>query len=98
MDLSKLKRLNSKDFGLNIHTKLFLDDDKIIYLIDRKSRIIKKDTEKIIKNINILKMNTDKNILLFIKTPTCSKSLDILNEKLSIQIIIEQLFFFFDKN
>lgn len=84
-----IEKLNPKDFHLHYST-LFLKEGKNISLIKkRKSRIISKDAEKILEDINkVKKQLTGFNFLLLTNAPICSKSTAILAEN-NIEIKFE---------
>ena len=72
--------IEPKSIGITSRIKILKKDEMIIMEIDRKSRIIMKDGEKIISNANIIKNNFDLPMELHTSAPVCSKTKTYLEE------------------
>ena len=72
--------IDPKLIGIRSRIKILKKDEMIIMEIDRKSRIIMKDGEKIISNANIIKNNFDLPMELHTSAPVCSKTRTYLEE------------------
>lgn len=69
-------------FGLNSRVKLIKIDDRHLAIVKRiKSRIIRKDAEKIIVMAGLIKSkDPDKRVSLLCEPNICSKSIALLKE------------------
>ena len=72
--------IEPKSIGIRSRIKILKKDEIIIIEIDRKSRIIMKDGEKIISNANIIKNYFDLPVELHTSAPVCSKTRTYLEE------------------
>ena len=72
--------IEPKSIGIRSRIKILKKDEIIIMEIDRKSRIIMKDGEKIISNAQIIKNNFDLPMELHTSAPVCSKTRTYLEE------------------
>ena len=77
--------IEPKSIGIRSRIKILKKDEMIIIEIDRKSRIIMKDGEKIISNVNIIKNNFDLPVELHTSAPVCSRTKTYL-EKMDIKV------------
>ena len=77
--------IEPKSIGIRSRIKILKKDEMIIMEIDRKSRIIMKDGEKIISNVNIIKNNFDLPVELHTSAPVCSRTKTYL-EKMDIRV------------
>ena len=80
--------IEPKSIGIKSRIKILKKDEMIIMEIDRKSRIIMKDGEKIISNANIIKNYFDLPVELHTSAPVCSKTRTYLKE---MDIIVKSL-------
>ncbi len=81
------KEILASKFGLSNRVKLLIEDNSIIIVKQRKSRIIMKDSKQILDIANkIITQEPNKEIKLLISGPICSKSIKFLNEN-NINII-----------
>ncbi|MDD9887263.1 MAG: hypothetical protein OXU46_01400 [Candidatus Marinimicrobia bacterium] len=69
-----MKRLNPKNF--NIKSKIYIEDrgDNICIIINRKSRIIMKDGERILGYVKAIQGALRKPISIETGAPVCSKT------------------------
>lgn len=69
-----MKRLNPKNF--NIKSKIYIEDrgDNICIIINRKSRIIMKDGERILGYVKAIQGALRKPISIETSAPVCSKT------------------------
>ena len=76
------KQIDPKIYGLSARTVLMqTDSDKFTLVINRKSRIIMKDTLTIIKKIEKIKEKVQSaSVDLETSAPVCSKSIKFLKE------------------
>jgi len=72
--------LDPKRYGLTARTKLVKLDNAIGIIIDRKSRIIMKDGNKILDQANKIQTIENSPIVLFTSAPVCSKTKNYLLE------------------
>ena len=77
--------IEPKSIGIRSRIKILKKDVLIILEIDRKSRIIMKDGEKIKSNVDIIKNNFNLPVELHTSAPVCSKTKAYL-EKEDIRI------------
>ena len=75
--------INSAEYGLSTATKLEkIDGDSIAIVVQRKSRIIMKDGQNIIKKAEkILNISPDASVYLKTDTAICSKTIAFLEEQ-----------------
>jgi hypothetical protein len=66
--------IEPKSIGIRSRIKILKKNNLIIMEIDRKSRIIMKDGEKIRSNVNIIKNNFNLPVELHTSAPVCSKT------------------------
>ena len=66
--------IEPKSIGIRSRIKILKKDDLIIVEIDRKSRIIMKDGEKIRSNVDIIKNNFNLPVELHTSAAVCSKT------------------------
>ncbi len=85
-----MKKLNPKDFNLTSRTEILeIAENKIAIVKKRKSRIIMKDGEAILKQIqNIKAINPNYKLVLIISGPICSKTLKLMAEN-GVEVIVE---------
>ena len=70
-----MKKINPKKYNLSPRTILFKKKDSIIIIIDRKSRIIMKDGERLIKQAQQIKeLEPGSKIKIATSAPICSKT------------------------
>ena len=83
-----IKQIDPKIYGLPPRTVLMKKDaDKFTLVINRKSRIIMKDTLIILKKVEKIKEKVqDASIVLETTAPVCSKSITFLKEN-GVEII-----------
>ncbi len=69
-----MKRLNPKNF--NIKSNIYIEDrgDNVCIIINRKSRIIMKDGERILGYVKAIKGALRKPISIETSAPVCSKT------------------------
>jgi len=86
-----MKKLDPTTFGLNSRTDLQQVDAGTIAIVKKiKSRIIRKDAEKIVAMAEIIqKKKSGQKVILVCTSNICSKSKALLNEK-NIEIRIEE--------
>ena len=72
--------IEPKSIGIRSRIKILKKNNLIIMEIDRKSRIIMKDGEKIRSNVNIIKNNFNLPVELHTSAPVCSKTKTYLEE------------------
>tara|TARA_Y100001958_G_C20773636_1_gene248345 strand:- start:207 stop:464 length:258 start_codon:yes stop_codon:yes gene_type:complete len=77
--------IEPKSIGIRSRIKILKKDVLIILEIDRKSRIIMKDGEKIKSNVDIIKNNFNLPVELHTSAPVCSKT-KVYLEKEDIRI------------
>ena len=77
--------IEPKSIGIKSRIKILKKNDLVIMEIDRKSRIIMKDGEKIRLNVDIIKNNFKLPVELHTTAPICSKT-RIYLEKEDIKI------------
>tara|TARA_B100000886_G_scaffold50013_1_gene30819 strand:+ start:752 stop:1009 length:258 start_codon:yes stop_codon:yes gene_type:complete len=83
-----MKPVDPKTYNLSPRTKL-LENNKgsLFVIIDRKSRVVMKDGNKIVKIVeDIRKVNQNKKISLLTSAPVCSKTKKHLS-KYSIPVL-----------
>ena len=66
--------IEPKSIGIRSRIKILKKNNLIIMEIDRKSRIIMKDGEKIRSNVDIIKNNFNLPVELQTSAPVCSKT------------------------
>ena len=69
-----LKFIDPTIYNINPRTKLAKVNDSIAIVIDRKSRVIMKDGEKILDIARIIRKKTKSQIMLLTSAPVCSKT------------------------
>jgi len=71
-----MQLVNPKIYGLSSRIKLLQDEHGSLFLVvDRKSRIIMKDGERIVKIVkNIRKTGQNSKVSLLTSAPVCSKT------------------------
>lgn len=80
---TKIKsQLDPKEFGLPKRTCIIQDEkDRILIVLDRKSRVVMKDAKNILDKANkIKKIQPNAAIVLQTTAPVCSKSFRFLND------------------
>ena len=77
--------IEPKSIGIRSRIKILKKNNLVIMEINRKSRIIMKDGEKIVSNANIIKNNFDLPVELHTSAPVCSKTRTFL-EKVDIRV------------
>ena len=77
--------IEPKSIGIKSRIKILKKNNLIIMEIDRKSRIITKDGEKIRSNVDIIKNNFNLPVELHTSAPVCSKT-KVYLEKEDIRI------------
>tara|TARA_B100000902_G_C27241551_1_gene880252 strand:- start:293 stop:571 length:279 start_codon:yes stop_codon:yes gene_type:complete len=81
LEFQKIKMIiEPKSIGIKSRIKILKKDDLVVMEIDRKSRIIMKDGEKIKSNATIIKNNFDLPVELHTSAPVCSKTRNYLEE------------------
>ena len=78
--------IEPKSIGIRSRIKILKKNNLIIMEIDRKSRIIMKDGEKIRSNVDIIKNNFNLPVELHTSAPVCSKTRAYL-EKENIRVV-----------
>lgn len=75
-------KLDPKIFGLPSRTNLLVEDGATIALvIDRKSRLLMADSQKILEKISTIKnFRPDYTVLVKTSAPICSKALKVLEQ------------------
>lgn len=78
-----IEKLDPKIYGLTARTVLVKDqDDELVMMIHRKSRIIMKDARVILKKIEMIKAkDPQKSVSVRTTAPVCSKSLAFFKEQ-----------------
>ena len=70
-----MKKINPKKYNLSPRTILFKKKDSFIIIIDRKSRIIMKDGERLLKQAQQIKeLEPTSKIKIATSAPICSKT------------------------
>ena len=71
-----MKHIDPKNYNLPPRTKLLQDNTGSLFvLIDRKSRVVMKDGNRVVKIAeDIRKVNQNKKISLLTSAPVCSKT------------------------
>ena len=67
-------KLEPQSYGLTARTNLVRINNSIGIVIDRKSRIIMKDGDRIIKQAQAIQIKENKPIILITSAPICSKT------------------------
>ena len=67
-------KLEPQPYGLTARTNLVRINNSIGIVIDRKSRIIMKDGDRIIKQAQAIQIKENKPIILITSAPICSKT------------------------
>ena len=78
--------IEPKSIGIRSRIKILKKNNLIIMEIDRKSRIIMKDGQKIRANVDIIKNNFNLPVELHTSAPVCSKTRAYL-EKENIRVV-----------
>ena len=83
-----MKPVDPKTYNLSPRTKLLENNKGFLFvIIDRKSRVVMKDGNKIVKIVeDIRKVNQNKKISLLTSAPVCSKTKKHLS-KYSIPVL-----------
>lgn len=78
----RIEILDSKDFGLTTRTVVGrINNNSVILIKDRKSRIIMKDGRQILEQLDTIKSNSKiENIALATNAPICGKTTKLLAE------------------
>ena len=74
-----MKKLEPQSYGLSNRTNLVRIDNSIGIVIDRKSRIIMKDGDRIVKQAQAIQVKENKPVVLFTSAPVCSKTKQYLS-------------------
>ena len=80
--------IEPKSIGIRSRIKILKKNNLVIMEINRKSRIIMKDGEKIRSNVNIIKNNFGLPVELHTSAPVCSKTRTYLEKE---NIIVKSL-------
>lgn len=83
-----MKTIKPKEFGLSSRVNLeWIEESHLAIIIQRKSRIIMKDGQRILERIKTIKKVDDKlKVSLKAAGPICSKTVKLLNDN-NINII-----------
>ena len=75
--------IEPREFGLSPHTALGqLSQNHFVIIKDRKSRIVMKDGDQILEQVNLIQEKEPKaKISLATNAPVCSKTTKLLSEK-----------------
>jgi len=74
-----MKKLEPQSYGLSNRTNLVRIDNSIGIVIDRKSRIIMKDGDRIVKQAQVIQVKENKPVVLITSAPVCSKTKQYLS-------------------
>ena len=74
-----MQKLEPQPYGLSNKTNLVRIDNSIGIVIDRKSRIIMKDGDRIIKQAHAIQVKENKPVILITSAPVCSKTKQYLS-------------------
>lgn len=80
--------IDPKKYGLNSRTKLIESDGKTVLLIDRKSRVIRKDVPAILDKLAAIEEVDKAKPALRITAPLCSKAEALLSEA-SVNLLLK---------
>ena len=69
-----MQKLEPQPYGLSNKTNLVRIDNSIGIVIDRKSRIIMKDGDRIVKQAQVIQVKENKPVILITSAPVCSKT------------------------
>ena len=69
-----MQKLEPQSYGLSNRTNLVRIDNSIGIVIDRKSRIIMKDGDRIVKQAQVIQVKENKPVVLITSAPVCSKT------------------------
>ena len=69
-----MQKLEPQSYGLSNRTNLVRIDNSIGIVIDRKSRIIMKDGDRIVKQAQAIQVKENKPVVLITSAPVCSKT------------------------
>lgn len=77
-----MDKLDPRKFGLDGRTVLeWVDDHTMALVMDRKTRILLADTERILAKINkIHEIQADTDIVIKTSAPVCSKAVSFLDK------------------
>jgi len=77
-----MEAVDPRNYNLSSKTKLLKDSSGSIFIvIDRKSRVIMKDGNRLVKIAEHIKeVNQNKNISLLTSAPVCSKTKKLLSQ------------------
>ena len=74
-----MQKLEPQPYGLSNKTNLVRIDNSIGIVIDRKSRIIMKDGDRIVKQAHAIQVKENKPVILITSAPVCSKTKQYLS-------------------
>ena len=74
-----MQKLEPQPYGLSNRTNLVRIDNSIGIVIDRKSRIIMKDGDRIVKQAHAIQIIENKPVILITSAPVCSKTKQYLS-------------------
>tara|TARA_Y100000817_G_scaffold16943_1_gene12556 strand:- start:358 stop:609 length:252 start_codon:yes stop_codon:yes gene_type:complete len=74
-----MQKLEPQSYGLSNRTNLVRIDNSIGIVIDRKSRIIMKDGDRIVKQAQVIQVKENKPVVLITSAPVCSKTKQYLS-------------------
>ena len=74
-----MQKLEPQPYGLSNRTNLVRIDNSIGIVIDRKSRIIMKDGDRIVKQAHAIQVKENKPVILVTSAPVCSKTKQYLS-------------------
>ena len=74
-----MQKLEPQPYGLSTRTNLVRIDNSIGIVIDRKSRIIMKDGDRIVKQAHAIQVKENKPVVLITSAPVCSKTKQYLS-------------------
>jgi len=74
-----MQKLEPQPYGLSNRTNLVRIDNSIGIVIDRKSRIIMKDGDRIVKQAHAIQVKENKPVILITSAPVCSKTKQYLS-------------------
>jgi len=83
------EQIDPKQYGLSSRVKLFREQDSIIIVKKRKSRIIMKDSMLIVDIVSTIRSHENNMVYkLLIEGPICSKSKAFLLEN-NVEVIVD---------
>ena len=74
-----MQKLEPQSYGLSNRINLVRIDNSIGIVIDRKSRIIMKDGDRIVKQAQVIQVKENKPVVLITSAPVCSKTKQYLS-------------------